>query len=93
MVVSDITQVLLIAVIAILTTILTIIGIQIVHILKEFRKTIEKINKIITDAGRVTEEVSDSVVEIAGISSGIRSALGIFNFFCKKGKKKERENE
>lgn len=93
MVVSDITQVLLIAVITVLTTILTIIGIQIVHILKEFRKTIEKINKIIADAGRVTEEVSDSVVEIAGITSGIRSALGVFNFFCKKRKKKEGEDE
>jgi len=91
MVVSDITQVLLIAVITVLTTILTIIGIQIIHILKEFRKTIEKINKIIADAGRVTEEVSDSLVELTGVTSGIRSALGIFNLFCKKKKKKENE--
>jgi len=90
---NDVTQILLIAVITVLTTILSIIGIQIVHILREFRTTIQKINKIITDAGKVTEGVSGSLVELAGITSGIRSVLGIFNLFSKKGKKREEKNE
>ena len=89
---TDVTQALLIAVITVLTVVLTIIGIQVIHILKEFRKTVENINKILADAGKVSGEVSNSVAEIAGITSGVRSVLGIFNLFSKRKGKEEKED-
>lgn len=90
---TETTQVLLVGIITVLTIILTIIGIQVVYILREFRRTIEKINKILTEAGKVTEKMGNSLAEVAGITSGIKSVLGIFNLFSRKGKKKEQENE
>lgn len=90
---SDITQTLLIAVISVLTVVLTIIGIQVVYILREFRRTVEKINKILGDAGRVSQEMSNSFVELAGVTSGIRTVLGIFNLFSRRGKEKEKKDE
>lgn len=90
---TDTTQALLIGVITVLTIILTIIGVQIIYILKEFRKTVEKINKILTDAGKASEKMSNSLAEIAGITSGIKAVLGIFNLFSRRRKKKEEENE
>ena len=90
---TDITQVLLVAVITVLTTILTIIGIQVVHILKEFRKTIQTINQMLADAEKVTSEISGSLVELAGVTSGIKTVLGFFNLFSKKKELKGAEDE
>ena len=90
---TDAMQALLIIVITVLTTILTIIGIQVVYILKEFRRMIETVNKILADAEKVSQKMSNSVVEIAGVASGIKSVLGIFNLFSRKRKEKETENE
>lgn len=90
---TETVQVLLIAVITVLTIILTIIGIQVVYILKEFRRMVENVNKILADAGKVSEGMSSSFAEITGVASGIRTVLGIFNLFARKGKKKEPENE
>ena len=86
---TDTMQLLLVGVITVLTIILSVIGIQIVYILKEFRRVIEKVNKILADAGRASEKMSDSLAEIAGITSGIKAVLGIFNLFSKRKEKKE----
>ena len=90
---TDAIQALLIIVITVLTAILTVIGVQFVHILKEFRKTAGMINKILADAERVTNQASNSFVELAGITSGIKSVLGFFNLFSKRNKTKEIEDE
>lgn len=89
---TDTTQILLITVITVLTIVLTIIGIQVIYILKEFRKTVEKINKILADGGKISEKMSTSLVEMAGVTSGIKAILGFFNLFSRKREKKE-ENE
>lgn len=86
------TQVLLIIVITVLTAILTVIGVQVVNILKEFRRTVQTVNKILADAEKVSGEMSNSFVELAGITSGIKAALGFFNLFSRRRGKKE-ENE
>ena len=84
---------LLTGVIGVLTIILAIIGIQVVYILRECRRTIEKINKILSDMGRASEKVSNSLSEVMGITSGIKTILKVFNLFSKGRKKKEKEHE
>lgn len=79
----------MIIVITVLTAILTIIGIQVVNILKEFRKTIQTVNQILADTQKVSGEVSNSFVEMAGVASGIKTVLSFFNLFSRRGKKKE----
>ena len=61
------TQVLLVIVVTVLTVLLTVIGVQIVFILSEFRKTVEKVNKMLEDAGQVTGGVTPSLPAMNGI--------------------------
>jgi len=85
----DTTQVLLTIVVTVLTILLSVIGIQIAFILAEFKKTVEKMNKMLDDAGRVTGGISKSVTGMSGMFEGIKTGLKVVNFF---GKKKEKED-
>ncbi len=63
-------QILLIIVIAILTILLMIVGIQVFLILKELRCSIERVNKILNDAGKISESFVkplSSLSEISGL--------------------------
>ncbi len=76
---TDTTQILLISVITVLTILLTVIGIQIVYILKEFKRSMEKVNKILDDAGIASNAVAKSISGFSGISSGLKAVLSIFS--------------
>ncbi len=47
-------------------------GAQFVLILVELRKTVQKMNKILDDAGKLSESVSKPVMALSGIISGIK---------------------
>lgn len=87
---TDVTQILLIIVVTVLTTLLTVVGIQVIYILKEFRKTVEKTNKVLDDAGVISESVAKPVESMSGLIMGIRRGLEIFDLFKRK-KEKVRE--
>lgn len=82
----DTTQILLIAVITVLTVILTVIGIQLIYILREFRKTVEKTNKILDDTGLITESIAKPVAGVSSLITGIKAGVDIANIFRRKGK-------
>lgn len=88
----DITQILLVMVVTVLATVLTIVGIQIIHILKEFRKTVEKTNKILDDTGTVTESIAKPMSSMSGLIMGIKSGLEIFDVLKRRreGSREER---
>lgn len=81
----DLIQILLASVIAILTILLAIIGFEIFLILKEFKKTVEKANKILDDAGRISESVATPIEQVSELLLSLRSGLNFFkkisNFF------------
>ncbi|MFH0863490.1 MAG: hypothetical protein V1858_00160 [Candidatus Gottesmanbacteria bacterium] len=85
---TDTTQILLITVITVLTILLTVIGIQIVYILKELRRTIEKINKILEDTGIASGAMAKSISSLSGVTTGLRTAFSLLSIF-KKEKKDE----
>jgi len=87
----DTTQLLLTVVVTVLTILLSIIGVQVVFILAEFRKTIEKMNKIIDDAGQVSGGISHSVTGMTGMFEGIKTGLNLVNLFGRKKSKEEKE--
>lgn len=72
----------------VLTTLLVVIGIQVMHIFKEMRTTLIKINSMLDDTKKVTETVSHSVTALNGVASGMRTALSFFNRY-KKSKERE----
>jgi hypothetical protein len=69
-----------------LTVVLVIIGIQISFILSEVRQTVVKTNKMLDDAGKVTETVSEGVTSMSGFMNGIKAGLSMITSFRKGDK-------
>lgn len=80
----QITQILLIIVVTVLTVILSIIGVQVARILSEFKKTVEKMNKMMDDAGAVSGTISRSVTGMSGLVEGLKTGLSVVSWFGKK---------
>ncbi len=82
----DITQFILISVVVSLTVVLAI--------LKEFRLTVSKINKILDDTGSITESVSKPISVVSGFLVGLRSRHlfhGVLKILKKRSKKEKAE--
>lgn len=65
---TDINQAILISSITVVTILLTIIGFQVVLILRELRRSIEKINNIIDDFGVMSHSISHSIKDISSVT-------------------------
>jgi uncharacterized protein YoxC len=64
-------QTILVFILALLTLNLVAVGIYVMVILKEFRETIKKANKVLDNVGDVTDAVSHPVSSIANIVNGV----------------------
>ncbi|OGH24087.1 MAG: hypothetical protein A3B47_04430 [Candidatus Levybacteria bacterium RIFCSPLOWO2_01_FULL_39_24] len=79
----DIPQIALFAVIIILTILLLALGIQVFFILRDFRRTISKANKVLDNTNVIAESVSAPISSLSGIATGIKTAAPLLNFFKK----------
>lgn len=84
----DATQIVLIGAVTILTIVLSLTGIQVYFILREFRQTVKKINKMLDDGGIISGSVASLVERIAGVTG----LAGLLAWLTKRNKKKEGEN-
>ncbi len=93
----DPAQTVLFLVIIILAVLLVVLGIQVFFILRELRKTLEKANKVLDDAGVITESVSKPISSLSSLSFGVKTGAHIANILSNAGvgskKKKERRDE
>lgn len=95
----DTAQAVLLFVVVILTILLVILGFQVFLILKELRRTVSKANKVLDDAGTITETVSRPISSLSTIAQGVKTGSAIAALL--RGKKKsskksstgEEENE
>lgn len=71
----DTIQILLTVIITILTVLLTIIGIAIFQILREFKGSLKRINKILDDTGRISESVAAPMEEASDFLLGLRKGV------------------
>lgn len=87
----DPAQTALFLVIIVLTVLLLVLGIQVFFILKELRQTIAKTNKVLDEAGVITESVSGPISSISALAMGLKTGASIANIFKKstKGHKKD----
>jgi sensor domain CHASE-containing protein len=82
----DVTQLLLAFVILVLTGMLTVIGIQVYFILREFRNTLQKTNKVLDDTGVISQSISRPVSMISSIMMGLRGGTAIVKALTKNKK-------
>ena len=93
----DSAQIILIVVIILLSVLLLALGIQVFFILKEFRKTVLKANKVLDNTSVITQSVSTPISSLSSIATGIKTGATFINLFKKilssdkdeKGKKRK----
>lgn len=81
------TQVLLIIVVAVMTIMLGVIFTQLIIILKEFRKTLDKVNEVLDDTSIISQALSRPVGLLSSLATGLKSGSGILKFLTKESKK------
>jgi hypothetical protein len=85
----DPTQVVIIAISIVLTSLFIALGVQVWFILKEFRISIQKVNKMLDDGGRVSGAVGDGFSNVSGLMTGIKTGLSLVTSMHKKGSNDE----
>lgn len=93
----DSAQIILIIVIIFLTVLLAVLGIQVFFILREFRKTVSKANKVLDSTNVITQSVSAPISSLSSIATGIKTGASFINLFKKilsdkYDRKKKRED-
>jgi len=88
---TDPAQLALFLVILILTVLLVVLGIQVFFILRELRKTIDKVNKVLDDTSLITESVSKPLSSLSTLAMGLKTGATIAKIFqgSKKHDKKD----
>jgi len=89
----DPAQILLLIVVTVLTLLLLLLGLQVYFILRELRRTIIKMNKVLDDAGVISESVAQPVSNLSDIITGVKTGLSILSIFGNKKKHKTPEKE
>jgi len=81
----DPTQVVIIAISIVLTSLFIALGVQVWFILKEVRLSVQKVNKMLDDAGRVSGAVGEGFSNVSGLMTGIKTGLSLVTSLHKKG--------
>lgn len=94
----DSAQIILVIVITILAILLFALGIQVFFILKEFKKTVSKANKVLDNTNIITQSVSSPISSLSGIAAGIKTGATFINIFKKilssdQNEKKKKDNK
>lgn len=90
----DFAQITLFIVIVILAIVLVALGVQVFFILRDFRKTVFKANKVLDNTNVITESVSSPLSSLSSLAAGIKTGASIIRLFKKiisGGKKKHKE--
>lgn len=86
----DTVQAVLLLVIVLLTILLVVLGVQVFFILRDFRRTLDKANRVLDNTEEITESVSQPINFLSSVLSGsqtISAVSSIAKLFMKKGKK------
>lgn len=91
----DSAQIILIIVIILLTVLLLALGVQVFFILREFRKTVSKANKVLDNTDVITQSVSAPISSLSSIATGIKTGASFIHLFKKilsdKDEKRKKE--
>jgi len=82
-------QILLFFVISVLTSVLTLCGIQVYYILKEFRESVRKLNKMLDDMGMISSSVAKPVVGLSNFIMGMKSGFEVVNMLLERKKEED----
>lgn len=90
----DTVQAVLLLVIVLLTILLVVLGIQVFFILRDFRRTLAKANRVLDNTEEITQSVSQPISFLSNVLSGtqtLSTVSTILKLFMRKDKKKKEE--
>jgi hypothetical protein len=79
------TQLVIIIISITIAVLFVILGIQVFYILKEVRISLQKVNKMLDDMGKVSGTVGDGVVNMAGFVNGLKAGMSAIATLRGKG--------
>lgn len=82
----DAAQTVLLFVIVVLTVLLLILGIQVFFVLREFKQTVIKANKVLDDTGLITKSVSGPISTLSSLLTGVKAGTALISLFNRKKK-------
>lgn len=86
----DISQIISTTAIAVLTIIAAVIGIQVILILKEVKRSIDKVNSLINTAQDSMDKFSKPLIGLAGVFEGLKQSTKVIELvsdFMNRNKK------
>lgn len=89
----DSTQILLIIVIVVLTVLLSVIGVQVFFILREVQRSIQKMNKMLDDAGKISESIAKPITSLSNSITGVSGIAGLLGWLASRKKRREKKGE
>ncbi len=83
----DITQIVTLSVILVLTVFLVILGFQLFFVLKDFRKTLFKVNRLFDNADDLILQVKKPIEQAGSVVTAMTAGVGIAQLLKKIGEK------
>lgn len=85
-------QVLLLIILSLLTINLVVVGVYIIVVLKDLRRTVNKMDTVLSTVQDVTDKVSLPIMSLSGLAAGVSSGLKMFDAI-RSLKKNEEDDE
>ena len=87
----DLTQAVLLSTIVVLSIFLVFLGFQVYFVLKDFRHTLHRVNRLMDSADDLVVEIKKPITSLSGIFTAITAGAGIAHFLKRLEGKNERE--
>lgn len=87
----DLTQAVLLSTIVVLSIFVVFLGFQVYFVLKDFRHTLHRVDRLLDDTNGLITEVKKPITSLSGIFTAITAGAGIAHFLKRLEGKDERE--
>jgi hypothetical protein len=89
----DLNQIVLTLVILALTTLVIFLGIEVYYILKEVRRGVQKVNKMLDDTGLITESIAKPISNASGFLMGLKSGAKLISSILGQDKEEKTKDK
>lgn len=77
----SLTQITGIIIAVLLTGLFLVIGYQIVLILQETKRALEKVNQILDDTEKISTSIAEPLISVSGFLTGLKDGARLINWF------------
>lgn len=87
----DLTQIVLLSIIIVLAIFLVILGVQLFFVLRDFRRSLKRMNHFFDEANQLVDEVKKPIAKAGTLVTALTTGAGVVNLL--KSFKERKKNE